>query len=184
MPWVKGQSGNISGKAKDYNGIQDGRAPFALSSICSRIVRDKTPPAARVSARVALMDRAYGKPAASAPRAGTSGGQSIYDDELIRIAAEAGLKLVAQAVDGGQTRQNPSLSRQRATRAKGIAHVNPRSATPSVTQLVELRAINLISLSNLPRACDNDPRHALHISCASHHHCRSAHHQHANCLRL
>jgi hypothetical protein len=98
MSWVKGQSGNISGKAKDYNGIQDlaRRHTRAVVNMLSRIVRDKkAPPAARVSAGVALMDRAYGKPAAfsTASVGDFRKAVELSDDELIRIAAEAGLKL-------------------------------------------------------------------------------------------
>ena len=98
MGWVKGQSGNISGKPKDYNGIQDlaRRHTRAVINMFARMVRDKKAPhAARVSAGIALMDRAYGKaPAFSTTNVGEfRKAIELSDDELIRIAAEAGLKL-------------------------------------------------------------------------------------------
>jgi hypothetical protein len=98
MPWVKGQSGNISGKAKDYNGIQDlaRRHTRAVVNMLSRIVRDKkAPPAARVSAGIALMDRAFGKaPAFSTTEVSAfKRAVELSDDQLIEIAAQAGLKI-------------------------------------------------------------------------------------------
>jgi hypothetical protein len=98
MPWVKGQSGNISGKPKEYTGIQDlaRKHTRAVINMFARMVRDKKAPhAARVSAGIALMDRAYGKaPAFSTTNVGEfRKAIELSDDELIRIVAEAGLKI-------------------------------------------------------------------------------------------
>ena len=98
MPYKPGQSGNISGRPKDYAGITELARSFGpgIVRMLARLAKaKKTPPAARVSAGLALLDRGYGKPPAFST---TSVGEfrravELSDDELIRIAAEAGLKL-------------------------------------------------------------------------------------------
>ena len=68
----------------------------AMMVILNKIAKDKKAPmAARVSAAGMLLDRAYGKaPSFSTTNVGDfRRAVELSDDELIRIAAEAGLKL-------------------------------------------------------------------------------------------
>ena len=65
MPWVKGQSGNPGGRPKeevDIRKLARSRGKEALDTLHA-IMNDKTaPPAARIAASVALLDRGYGRP--------------------------------------------------------------------------------------------------------------------------
>ena len=98
MTFKPGVSGSPSGKPKELQGIQEiaRRHAPAMIRILNKLARSgKTPPAARTAAAGMLLDRAYGKPPAFST---TSVGEfrravELSDDELIRIAAEAGLKL-------------------------------------------------------------------------------------------
>ena len=65
MPFRKGQSGNPGGRPKALAEIQALAREFAPEAIAAlgEICMDKTaPPAARVSASSALLDRGFGKP--------------------------------------------------------------------------------------------------------------------------
>ena len=65
MPWVKGQSGNPGGRPKEEHDIRKlarSRGKEAIDTLHA-IMNDKTaPPAARIAASVALLDRGYGRP--------------------------------------------------------------------------------------------------------------------------
>jgi hypothetical protein len=94
MPFKPGQSGNISGRPKDYAGITELARSFGpgIVRMLARLAKaKKTPPAARVSAGLALLDRGYGSSTTSVGEFRRA--VELTDDELIRIAAEAGLKL-------------------------------------------------------------------------------------------
>lgn len=93
-PFVKGQSGNPSGRTKaDKTITQLAReaAPDALRTLV-KIMRDpKMPPGARAVAADHVINRAYGKP----PQLNTVNAEQfkraveMTDDELARIAAGA-----------------------------------------------------------------------------------------------
>lgn len=65
VTFVKGQSGNPGGLPKgmaELKALARQHAPAAIDTLAS-IMRDSlTPPAARVSAATALLDRGFGKP--------------------------------------------------------------------------------------------------------------------------
>jgi uncharacterized protein DUF5681 len=65
MPWKPGQSGNPSGRPKINPELRDlarRHTKIALTALVE-IARDaKAPPAARVAAANALLDRGYGRP--------------------------------------------------------------------------------------------------------------------------
>jgi len=92
MTWVKGQSGNPTGRTdKPIAVLARSHAPHALKTLV-RIAKDETAPhAAQVSASQAILDRAYGK----APTFSTSDAAQfrkavdMTDDQLAEIAARA-----------------------------------------------------------------------------------------------
>ena len=65
MPWVKGQSPNPGGRPREVADIRKlarSRGKEAIDTLHA-IMRDETaPPAARIAASVALLDRGYGRP--------------------------------------------------------------------------------------------------------------------------
>lgn len=64
-PFKKGQSGNPSGRPKRSKPIEDEAKKHAAEALQTlvKVMRDKeAPPAARVTASVQVLDRAYGKP--------------------------------------------------------------------------------------------------------------------------
>ena len=96
-PFPKGMSGNAGGRPKAAYSIQElarKHAPEAIKTL-AYITKNGTP-GARVSAAVALLDRAYGK----APTFSTSDTQAfkraidMTDDELAAIASRATLHVV------------------------------------------------------------------------------------------
>ena len=92
-----GKSGNPGGRPKATHSIQElarKHAPEAIKTLAD--IAKKGTPGARVSAAIALLDRAYGKP----PQFNTSDATSfrkavdMSDDELAAIAARAKLTVV------------------------------------------------------------------------------------------
>ena len=92
-----GKSGNPGGRPKAARSIQElarKHAPEAINTL-AEIAREGTP-GARVSAAVALLDRAYGKP----PQFNTGDATSfrkavdLSDDELAAIVTRAKLTVV------------------------------------------------------------------------------------------
>jgi hypothetical protein len=96
-PFHRGTSGNPGGRPKAAHSIQElarKHAPEAIKTLAE--IAKKGTPGARVSAAVALLDRAYGK----APTFSTSDTQAfkraidMTDDELAAIASRATLHVV------------------------------------------------------------------------------------------
>src|SRR5688500_1805009 len=93
MPFVKGQSGNPGGRPKVVGDVQTlarERTTAAISALTEIVEDRQAPPAARVSAATALLDRGYGKP----PQSNTvtisqKDIKQLTDDELMPIAAAA-----------------------------------------------------------------------------------------------
>ena len=99
-PFSKGVSGNPGGRPKVLGDVQElarEKSPEAIETL-SNIMRDeKAPPAARVAAANALLDRGYGKP--TQPISQTVAKvdpSSLSDEELAAIVAQ-GATVNAQA---------------------------------------------------------------------------------------
>lgn len=75
-PWVKGQSGNPSGRPKGLADVRTLARAYTADAVSAlvRIVRNpKSPEAAQVSAAQALLDRAWGRPVQPAETLGPDG---------------------------------------------------------------------------------------------------------------
>lgn len=82
MPFAKGQSGNPGGRPKDESGLRElarARTNDALATLAEIMVNKDAPPAARVSAACALLDRGYGKPTQTTELTGKEGGPIKVD---------------------------------------------------------------------------------------------------------
>ena len=93
----KGKSGNPGGRPKASHSIQElarKHAPEAIKTLAA--IAKKGTPGARVSAAIALLDRAYGKP----PQFNTGDTATfkraidLSDDELAAIVSKARLTVV------------------------------------------------------------------------------------------
>ena len=65
MPWVKGASGNPGGRPREVADIRKlarSRGKQAIDTLYEIMTDKKAPPAARIAASVALLDRGYGRP--------------------------------------------------------------------------------------------------------------------------
>ena len=97
MTWVKGQSGNPSGRSdKPIAVMARSHAPQALRTLVAISKDTQAPHAARVSASQAILDRAYGKPPTLSTQDTTQLKRAIdmTDDELAAIVAKARLSVV------------------------------------------------------------------------------------------
>jgi hypothetical protein len=95
MAFQKGSSGNPGGRPKKDKTIQElarTHCPEALKTLASIMKDSDAPPAARVTASTAMLDRGYGRP----PQFNTGdAGQfrraiEMSDDELASIATGSG----------------------------------------------------------------------------------------------
>ena len=96
-PFQPGSSGNPGGRPRAAHSIQElarKHAPEAIKTLAE--IAKKGTPGARVSAAVALLDRAYGKaPTFSTTDPGTfKRAIDMSDDELAAIASRATLHVV------------------------------------------------------------------------------------------
>jgi Family of unknown function (DUF5681) len=92
MTFRKGQSGNPGGKPKELRAIQllareCGEA--AIKTLNDVMMSDKSPPAAKTTAAIALLDRGYGKPPAFVTNAADQFRDVVEmsDEELLEIVA-------------------------------------------------------------------------------------------------
>ena len=99
-PFPKGVSGNPGGRPKVLGDVQElarQKSPEAINTLSNIMHNEKAPPAARVAAANALLDRGYGKP--TQPISQTLAKidpSSISDEELAAIAMN-GASVNAQA---------------------------------------------------------------------------------------
>ena len=94
----KGQSGNAAGRPKSDKTITElarEHGPRAIAVLAELMDDPKATATARAMAAERILERGYGKPAAfsTASVGDFRRAVDLSDDELIRIAAEAGLKL-------------------------------------------------------------------------------------------
>ena len=65
MPWVKGQSPNPGGRPREVADIRKlarSRGKAAINTLYEIMTDTKAPPAARIAASTALLDRGFGRP--------------------------------------------------------------------------------------------------------------------------
>jgi hypothetical protein len=75
--WQKGQSGNPGGRPREIGELRAlarKRTKDALDTLAAVMADPKAPPAARVAAAVAILDRGHGRPAQTTVLEGGDGG--------------------------------------------------------------------------------------------------------------
>ena len=99
-PFQKGVSGNPGGRPKVLGDVQElarQKSPEAINTLSTIMHNEKAPPAARVAAANALLDRGYGKPTQPISQTLAKVDPStISDEELVAIAMN-GTSVNAQA---------------------------------------------------------------------------------------
>ena len=97
----KGMSGNPGGRPKIRVDMRERvHAGAAIDTLLAVMHDDKAPPAARVSAAIAILDRGYGRPAQAVHQHVTRHADELSDAELIAIAI-GGSESDAESDDGG-----------------------------------------------------------------------------------
>ena len=95
MPFQKGVSGNPGGRSKEKRAVEVAareHTETAIKTLATICGDPRAPPAARVSAAVALLDRGHGRPAQTvhATHRIETDPEAISDAELANIASTAG----------------------------------------------------------------------------------------------
>jgi HEAT repeat protein len=89
--WKKGQSGNPGGRPRVLADVQDlarQRSAEAIDTLTEIMHNEKAPPAARVAAAGALLDRGYGKPTQTISQTlAKVDPATMSDEELAAIAS-------------------------------------------------------------------------------------------------
>jgi hypothetical protein len=92
-PFQKGVSGNPGGRPKVLGDVQElarQQSPQAINTLAEIMGDDEAPPAARVAAANALLDRGYGKPTQLVAQAlARFDPATLSDEELAAIAIGA-----------------------------------------------------------------------------------------------
>jgi hypothetical protein len=99
-PFQKGISGNPGGRPKILGDVQElarQKSPEAIATLATIMHDDKAPPAARVAAANALLDRGYGKPTQPISQTLAKVDPSTISDEELAAIAMNGASVNAQA---------------------------------------------------------------------------------------
>ncbi len=98
-PFTKGVSGNPGGRPKALGDIQElarQQSPQAINTLAKIMNNEKTPPAARVAAATALLDRGYGKPTQPISKTLAKVDPSTVSDEELTAIARNGAETNAR----------------------------------------------------------------------------------------
>jgi hypothetical protein len=98
-PFPKGVSGNPGGRPKVLGDVQElarEQSPQAINTLSKIMNDEKTPPAARVAAANALLDRGYGKPTQPISKTLAKVDPSTMSDEELAAIAKNGAETNAQ----------------------------------------------------------------------------------------
>ncbi len=101
----KGRSGNPGGRPKAVKDVEEAareHTPLAMQTLAAVCGDPKAPPAARVAASTALLDRGWGKPVARHVHAAVADPAQLSDAELVAIIAEGRAALAAPAEDADE----------------------------------------------------------------------------------
>src|SRR6476620_448822 len=99
-PFQKGISGNPGGRPKvlaDVQGLAREKSPEAINILANVMRDEKAPPAARVAAANALLDRGYGKPTQPISQTVAKVDPSTLSDEELAAIVAQGATVNAQA---------------------------------------------------------------------------------------
>lgn len=96
--WSKGQSGNPGGRPREIGELRAlarERTVEALETLTEIMADEKAPPAARVSAACAILDRGFGRPAQAVALTNSDGVALNDEAEIDRRIAELEEKLAS-----------------------------------------------------------------------------------------
>src|ERR1044072_833408 len=98
-PFPKGVSGNPGGRPKVLGDVQElarQKSPEAITTLANIMHDEKAPPAARVAAANALLDRGYGKPTQPISQTLTKIDPSTMSDEELASIVRNGIQIDAR----------------------------------------------------------------------------------------
>jgi HEAT repeat protein len=94
-PFQKGVSGNPGGRPRllaEVQGLAREKSPEAINSLANVMRDEKAPPAARVAAANALLDRGYGKPTQPISQTLAKIDPSTMSDEELAAIVRGGIQ--------------------------------------------------------------------------------------------